>query len=78
LEIHCRRAQLSDHKQPLARRTWLGGAATAGAAAAAAVLLPPAPKPTVQSDAGSTVPTAESDGYQLTEHVKQYYASARV
>ena len=69
---------MSDHKKPLARRTWLGGAATAGAAAAAAVLLPSAPKPTVQAAAASTAPTAEPAGYQLTEHVKQYYASARV
>jgi hypothetical protein len=69
---------MSDHKQPLARRTWLGGAATAGAAAAAAVMLPSAPKPMVQAGAESTAPAAEPGGYQLTEHVKQYYASARV
>jgi hypothetical protein len=42
------------------------------------VLLPSAPKPTVQAAAASTAPTAEPAGYQLTEHVKQYYASARV
>jgi hypothetical protein len=65
-------------KQPLARRTWLGGAAAAGAAAVAVTLLPSAPKPTVQAAAASAEPQAETDGYRLTEHIKQYYASARV
>jgi hypothetical protein len=69
---------MTERKQALARRTWLGGAATAGAAAAAAVLLPSAPKPAVQAAAVSTAPAAESDGYRLSEHVKQYYASARI
>jgi hypothetical protein len=69
---------MTEPKQNLARRTWLGGAATAGAAAAAAVLLPSAPKPAVQAGAAPTAPVAEPGGYQLTEHVKQYYASARV
>lgn len=69
---------MTESKQALARRTWLGGAATAGAAAAAVVLLPSAPKPTVEAAAAATEPVAEPGGYQLTEHVKQYYASARV
>jgi hypothetical protein len=69
---------MTERKQTLARRTWLGGAATASAAAAAVVLLPSAPKPTVQAAAPSAEPAAEPDGYQLTEHVKQYYASARI
>jgi hypothetical protein len=67
-----------ESKQTLARRSWLGGAAAAGAAAAAAVMLPSAPEPTVQAAAAATEPVAEPGGYQLTEHVKQYYASARV
>ncbi len=69
---------MTERKETLARRTWLGGAATAGAAAVAVALLPSAPKPTVQAAAPSAEPPAESDGYQLTEHVKQYYASARI
>jgi hypothetical protein len=69
---------MTERKQTLARRSWLGGAATAGAAAAAVVLLPSGPKPTVQAGAAPTAPVAEPDGYRLTEHVKQYYASARV
>jgi hypothetical protein len=69
---------MTEPKQTLARRTLLGGAATAGAAAAAAVLLPAAPKPAVQAGTDSAEPQAETDGYRLTEHIKQYYASARV
>ena len=69
---------MTDPKQPLARRTWLGGAATAGAAAAAVALLPSAPEPTVQTAAASAEPPAQAEGYRLTEHISQYYASARV
>ena len=69
---------MTDRKQTLGRRTWLGGAAAAGAAAAAAVMLPSAPEPTSKSAAAAADPVAEPQGYQLTEHVKQYYASARV
>jgi hypothetical protein len=69
---------MADKKQTLARRTWLGGAAAAGAAAAAATLLPPTTQPPVHAAAPEGVPPAEPGGYQLTEHVKQYYASARV
>ncbi|MGL6109305.1 MAG: formate dehydrogenase [Rubrivivax sp.] len=71
---------MPDHKTTLARRTWLGGAATAGAAAAAVTLLPsaPKPKPTAQAAAPTVEPAAGPSGYQLTEHVKQYYASARI
>ncbi len=66
-------------QQPLARRALLAGAGTAGALAAAAALLP-------GRDAAKTTPiedvvkTASQDdaGYRLTEHVKQYYRTARV
>jgi hypothetical protein len=69
---------MTERKETLARRTWLGGAATAGAAAVAVALLPSSPKPTVQAATPAAAPPAERDGYQLTEHVKQYYASARI
>ena len=69
---------MTDHKQALARRTWLGGAATAGAAAVAAAVAAVGAQDHGPGRAPSTGPTAEPDGYQLTEHVKQYYASARV
>ena len=62
----------------MARRTVLAGAGTAGALAAAAALIPsrePAGNPVAD-----TVTTASDDGagYRLTEHVKQYYRTARV
>jgi hypothetical protein len=69
---------MTETKPSVARRTWLGGAATAGAAAAAVVLLPSAPKPSTPSGTAPATPVAETGGYQLTEHVKQYYASARL
>lgn len=69
---------MPDPKETLARRTWLGGAATAGAAAVAVTLLPSAPEPTAQTAAPTADPTADASGYRLTEHVKQYYASARI
>jgi hypothetical protein len=69
---------MTEPRQALARRTWLGGAAAAGAAAAAATMLPSTPGPAVQAAAPPGASPAEPGGYQLTEHVKQYYASARV
>jgi len=67
-----------DDQQPMARRALLAGAGTAGALAAAAALLP-AREP-AKTNAGDPVQTAsdESSGYRLTEHVKQYYRTARV
>ncbi len=67
-----------DDQQPMARRTLLAGAGTAGALVAAAALLP-AREP-AKTHAGDPVQTAsdESSGYRLTEHVKQYYRTARV
>lgn len=69
---------MTELKQRLARRTWLGGAATVGAAAAAVTLLPSAPQPPAPSAAAPAEPQAGTDGYRLTEHIKQYYASARI
>ena len=67
-----------DDQQPVARRTLLAGAGTAGALAAAAALLPA--RESAKTPADDTVKTAsdESSGYRLTEHVKQYYRTARV
>jgi hypothetical protein len=68
-------------KQPhkLGRRGMLGGALAAGGAVAAASLLPAArvPQPEVPklADADPAPPTT---GYQETEHVKRYYATARI
>ena len=60
------------------RRTVFAGAGALGALAAAASLLPATPKPAVQTAAAQPTPTPEGGGYQLTEHVKQYYATARI
>lgn len=60
----------------LNRRTAFLGAGTVGALAAAAAVLPRADVPTAVATA-PVAPEAKS-GYQLTDHVKQYYATARI
>lgn len=67
-------------EQPaLPRRTLLAGAGTVSALAAAAALLPgrQSDSPTQVAAAQAPTPDAAS-GYRLTEHVKQYYRTARV
>jgi hypothetical protein len=59
------------------RRTVFAGAGAVGALAAVAVVLPGAPKPAAPTVAALPEPFEET-GYRLTEHVKQYYATARV
>ena len=68
---------MSQPKSKLSRRTLFAGAGTAGALAAAATVLPrvvqeaeplPEPKPA----------PAKGGGYQLTDHVKQYYKTTRI
>ncbi len=54
------------------RRFLMFGAGAAGAAAAAPVLAAPA----ALVDAPKT--TAESSGYQETQHVRDYYATTRI
>jgi hypothetical protein len=61
----------------ISRRTVFAGAGAASALAAAAVVLPRAPQPAAAVAAALPEPTS-TGGYQLTEHVKQYYATARV
>jgi hypothetical protein len=62
------------------RRTWLGSVAAVGAAVAGTMALTrrhPVAEVAVKTDA--TAPdSAPNAGYQLTEHVKRYYATARV
>jgi hypothetical protein len=63
----------------LSRRTALAGAGTAGALAAAAAVLPLGKPAADVAVATRTATEAESTGgYQLTEHVKRYYRTARV
>lgn len=52
-----------------------GAAGAVGALAAVATVLPAATKTTATTAADKTATTG---GYQLTDHVKQYYATARV
>lgn len=67
-----------DDQQPMARRTLLAGAGTAGALAAAAALLPAREPARNPADDAIQAASDESAGYRLTEHVKQYYRTARV
>lgn len=59
------------------RRTLFAGAGAAGALAAAAALLP-AQKKVAEVAAAAGKDAAKDAGYQLTDHVKQYYSTARV
>ena len=61
----------------ISRRTVFAGAGVAGALAAAAAVLPSAAKLPAPV-AAALPPPDEPDGYRLTDHVKQYYATARV
>ena len=63
-------------KQQLSRRTMFIGAGTIGAVAAVATLLPSVQQPAVPLEAKSP-PENGGGGYQLTEHVKRYYQTAR-
>ena len=67
---------LTEQAAPVSRRLLFTGAGTAGALAAAAALLPRAP--TVAPVLAAVVPPATGGGYQLTEHVRRYYQTARV
>lgn len=65
-----------DTRQPaLSRRTVFAGAGVAGAAAAAAAVLPRVVQNAAPVAAASPAATG---GYQLTEHVKRYYQTAKV
>ncbi len=62
------------------RRTWLGSVAAVGAVVAGTVALTrrnPVAEVAVKADA-ATPNSVPNSGYQLTEHVKRYYATARV
>jgi hypothetical protein len=69
-------------KPTLNRRTVFAGAGAVGAlsALAAATSLTravPAAAPVVTAEA-TAAPAADAGGYQLTDHVKHYYATARL
>ena len=66
--------------ESIKRRTWLGGVASVGVAVAGSIALAQRnPVTTAIANADSVAPVSEpSTGYQLTEHVKRYYATARI
>ena len=61
----------------LSRRKVFVGAGTVGAIAAAASLLPSA-REAVTAPAGLPKAPPNGGGYSLSEHVRQYYQTARV
>ena len=69
---------MSDPKQTVNRRAALAGAGTAGALAAAAALLPGTLQGTPAQVADAKPAPDGAAGYRLTEHVKRYYATARI
>ena len=66
--------------ETIKRRTWLGGAASVGVIVAGSIALAQRNSVTaVIANADDVAPVSEpSTGYQLTEHVKRYYATARI
>jgi hypothetical protein len=70
------KSSLSASLAGLNRRSAVFGAGAAGALATAAAVLPQvADAPKLQALASQDV---KDGGYQLTEHVKRYYATARI
>jgi hypothetical protein len=70
---------MSDSKQTVHRRTALAGVGALGAVATAAALLPG--RQAAAPQAAGTAAATDADaagGYRLTEHIKRYYASARI
>ncbi len=68
-------SERADNK--LSRRKVFAGVGTAGALAAVAAAVPlvrPDPKQVAAADAQER---RKGDGYQVTDHVKQYYQTAR-
>jgi hypothetical protein len=62
----------------IGRRTVFVGAGVAGAVGVlAAATVRPGAAPAPQPQTAAATPDA-AGGYQLTEHVKQYYATARI
>jgi hypothetical protein len=69
---------MSDRKQSAPRRAVLAGAGAVGALAAAATVLPAARGAAqAQAPQDKAAPDAAA-GYRLSEHVKRYYATARI
>jgi hypothetical protein len=70
---------MGDARNPVDRRAMLAGAGAVGALAAAATLLPGTQEAgTVAKVATAKLAPDGSAGYRLTDHVKQYYKTARI
>lgn len=70
---------MSENKTtPLSRRRLFAGAGTAAALAATAVALPLSREPQPQARLDPQPAPEQGGGYQLTEHVKRYYQTAKV
>ncbi len=61
------------HDPLKSRRAFIGGAVTAGAGAALAAIVPTA---AISADTDAADEKLADKGYQLTEHVLDYYKSA--
>ena len=66
---------MNESSAKLSRRTFLLAASAGTAATAAAIVGQKATKPGASKDAAEA---QKSGGYQLTEHVRNYYRTARV
>lgn len=62
--------------EALSRRRLFAGAGAVGAVAAAAAVLPLSKS--LSPVVAQAAPPAEKAGYQLTDHVRRYYQTARV
>ena len=70
---------MSQPKSKLSRRTLFAGAATVGAAAAAVTLMPATIPDLAATPAQALKPPPDKGGgYQLSEHVKQYYKTTLI
>ena len=69
---------MSQSRNKLSRRTLFGAAATTGAVAAVASLVPSQQVEPEALAAQPKQPPARGGGYQLSEHVKQYYQTTRL
>ena len=66
--------------ESIKRRAWLGGVASVGVVVAGSIALAQRnPVTAAIANAENVAPVSEpATGYQLTEHVKRYYATARI
>lgn len=69
---------MSQPQSKLSRRSLFAGASTVGALAAVAAVVPMAGTDTAQAPQAPKPPPERGGGYQLTEHVRQYYKTTLI